>query len=57
VRLRLLRPEEEIGPTLDFSPGLMKGYEQAGYDFASNDANWSCIPAGPLFDEPLRAGL
>jgi NTE family protein len=54
VRLRLLRPKEEIGDTLDFRPERLKAYEQAGYDFAVDDSNWSCIPAHPLYDEPLR---
>jgi NTE family protein len=54
VRLRLLRPKEEIGETLDFHPERLKAYEQAGYDFAANDANWTCVPAAPLYDESLR---
>jgi len=29
----------------------MKAYEQAGYDFARDDANWQSLPSGTLYDE------
>ncbi len=44
VSFSLLRPETVIGETLGFGPELMKGYEKAGYQFASNPKNWQTIP-------------
>jgi len=51
VRIRLLRPKQDIGGTLDFGPERMKAYEQAGYDFARDDSNWQSFPSGTLYDE------
>jgi predicted acylesterase/phospholipase RssA len=44
VSFHLLRPDKEIGPTLEFKPELMVRYEQEGRDFASDPAHWKNIP-------------
>lgn len=44
VSFRLLRPRKEIGGTLDFKPELMRRFEQEGYDYARDAANWQRIP-------------
>ena len=40
VSLRLLRPTEYIGPSLEFTREQMRQYEQEGYEYASNPDNW-----------------
>ena len=44
VRFKILAPKTEIGPTMDFTPEVMKRYVEEGYAFARDPANWKCIP-------------